>query len=178
METSRRPRVKLTFLKKVLKKNEYLSFFTSKRSYTGLLVADANILTSWVEVAPDHYKHISTSTLQGAVLSKEYQEMRFAVDNETVTGSNIYDYHFNAALIINMADAFVRYHYRRARNQKVTGPIKYLISQHQYDEARALLVEHLRPILEMPPKRKYQSSQTVDFEAWCAEMNGAEMNAS
>ncbi len=169
----------LNWIKKNMFKNNYMNFFTAKQNGQ-FYVADEYLISAWKKVDDRIFKHVQSATWK--TLDKEFhvydnklaKRCIFRRDNETVTRSNIYIYHFNAALVMRTAYIYRSYSgctmngaWRKARE------IERLLVFHQYDEAKAILMPEMMQMLKLPASGPAMKTEAMNILDWCAEMNAA-----
>lgn len=179
MPTPKPKPLSLNWIKKNTFNKEYMSFFTAKQC-GHLYVADEYLISSWKKVNEGLYRHVQSATWK--TLDREFnvydsklsQRFIFLRDNETVINSNIYVYHFNAALVMRTAYIYRSYSgcttngaWRKVRE------IERLLVLHQYDEAKAILMPEMMQMLKLPVSRPAMKTEAMNILDWCAEMNAA-----
>lgn len=159
----------------------YMDYYTAQLSGM-FFVADETLITAWKKVEEGYYLHSQTTTWKN--MSREFSvydgyfknKRIFKSDNQTVTRSNIYYYHCNAALVRNMAHLHRTFslcnEQRRASWNKIN-PIIELIQKHKYDEAKAILLPEMDWLLQKPRIGRPDKVERVTLEQWFIDSDAA-----
>lgn len=156
----------------------HMDFYTAQ--LRGMFfVADENLITAWKKVEDGHYLHFQTTTWRD--LNREFSvydgyfatRRIFKSDNQTVTRSNIYYYHWSAAMVRLLAYNYRIYSLCKERKWDKINAVSELILKHKYDEAKAILLPEMDWLLMKPRIGRPDKVERVTLEQWFFDSDAA-----
>ena len=154
----------LNYIRKTKSKYAVVTFYTARRQ-GHLMVADENIITIWRDLGGDNY--LLKETTSWDTLAKDFAKMRIFTRAEGQVPAIIYNYHYQAAIVMRLAYTYRAYAAPRY-GWKTAKIIENLLLNHQYDEAKAKLEPEVRPILKYPVLRQVEDSGRPNLESFFA----------